>query len=167
MLAESGVATIDADEVGHEVLERSGPAYEEVATRWPEVIADGSISRPALAKIVFSDHVELKALESITHPHIFGTVRARVEDYDPPIVVEIPLLEHGLGSYWARMVVDSRDDAKLMRALERGMTETDARARLDAQPTREEWLAAADIVIPNHGSIDELRAVVAQVVPHL
>lgn len=167
MLAEKGIATVDADEVGHDVLERHGPAFDEVASRWPEVVVDDVIDRSALAAIVFGDRDELETLESITHPHIFGTIRARVERLQPPVIVEIPLLRHELDGEWHRLVVDSRDEVKLARAVERGMDESDARARLNAQPSRSEWLAAADLVIPNHGSLDDLRTVVDSVARRL
>lgn len=167
MLDEAGVATIDADAIGHEVLARGGRAHAEVASRWPGVVVDGEISRPALAAIVFEDPAELEMLESITHPYVLDAIETRVELVDPPIVVEMPLLSPALKRDWARLVVDSRDEVKLARAVRRGMTDADARARLKAQPTRAEWLAAADLVIPNHGSADELRGAVAAVIPHL
>jgi len=43
------------------------------------------------------------------------------------------------------------------------MDEGDARARLGSQPSREEWLAAADLVVPNHGSLAELEKSAAKV----
>jgi len=45
----------------------------------------------------------------------------------------------------------------------RGMTDADARARVAAQATREERLAVATHVVDNTGSLDELRARVAEV----
>jgi dephospho-CoA kinase len=40
------------------------------------------------------------------------------------------------------------------------MSEDDARSRIAAQPGRAEWLAVADLVIPNHGSERELHEAV-------
>ena len=116
---------------------------------------------------MFGDPSELEVLESITHPHIFDRIVGRVERLDSPVVVEMPILTHGLRGDWRRLVVDSREAAKLARAIERGMSAADARARLQAQPSRAEWLASADLVIPNHRSVDELRDVVAGVLPFL
>jgi len=163
MLADAGIATIDADRIGHQMLAPGGPAFGEVASTWPGVVVDGEISRSALARIVFEDPAELERLESITHPHIFDTIRRRVEDLDPPVVVEVPVLAHGL-TRWSLMVVDSRPETRLARAVERGMSEQDAAARLAAQPSRAEWLADADLVIPNHRSLRELRDSVDAVV---
>lgn len=166
LLDEAGIATIDADAVGHEVLEPDGAAFPAVAQRWPEVVRAGEIDRSVLAGIVFGDSEALAELESITHPHIFDTIRWRVEEITGPVVVEMPLLKRP-DEGWRRLVVDCRDDAQLTRALERGMAEEDARARLASQPDRSTWLAAADVVIPNHGEVGELRESVRALTGHL
>lgn len=162
-----GILTIDADEVGHEVLEPDGPAFSEVAAAWPQVVSEGRIQRASLAAIVFAREAELKRLESITHPHIFGTIARRVEDFDGVVVVEAPILHHQFGEGWGRIVVDAEDQARLDRAVARGLTLQDAKARMAAQPTREQWLATADLVIPNHGTIEALEAAVERLVPYL
>lgn len=167
LLEDQGVTTIDADTIGHQVLQRDGSAFEEAVARWPGVLEDGEINRSALAAIVFDDGEELAALESITHPHIFGIIRSQVEGIDSTVVVEIPVSDHGLGEQWRRMVADCRDGIRLERAIARGMSEEDARSRMSKQPSRQEWLASADLVVPNHGSVDELRSTVLAIVPHL
>ena len=163
-LADAGIVTIDSDSIGHLVLHPDGPAFAEVAERWPHVVRDGEIDRPSLALVVFNEPGELAALEGITHPHIFEVIKDRVDEVEGTVVVEIPLLSHGLGDEWHRIVVDCRDDVRLVRAMERGMSEDDARARMKAQPSRGEWLAVADLVIPNHGSLEELEAMVRPLV---
>jgi dephospho-CoA kinase len=167
LLEKSGIATIDADGIGHLVLEPDGPASAEVASRWPWVVVDEEIDRAALASIVFEDPGELASLESITHPYIFDTIRAWVQDIAGPVVVEIPLFYHRLGDDWRRIVVDCDDQTRLHRLLDRGMTEDDIRARMKTQPSRADWLAAADLVIPNHGSLNGLVGTVALVASRL
>jgi dephospho-CoA kinase len=78
------------------------------------------------------------------------------------VVVEVPLLQTGIENGWRRIVVDCDDQSRLMRLIERGMTARDARSRMETQVTRSEWLAAADLVVPNHGSLEELTATVGQ-----
>jgi dephospho-CoA kinase len=92
-------------------------------------------------------------------------IRAELEDFDGTAVVEVPILETGL--LWPRMVVDAPDGLRFERALERGMDTEDLRARMASQPSRAQWLASADLVIPNHGSFEELEETVAGVVGHL
>ena len=159
LLDQRGVRTIDSDSIGHEVLEPAGPAFDEVSATWPSVVVGGRIDRGALAGIVFEDADELRRLEAITHPHIFGRIEEEAAS-DGVVVVEMPVLS-GLGEGWRRMVVDARDEVRLQRAIDRGMGEADARARMARQPTRAEWLAAADLVVPNHATKYELREAVS------
>lgn len=167
VFASLGIETIDSDGVGHLVLTPGGSAFPQVARRWPEVVRDGQIDRTALAAVVFANPEELATLESITHPHIFDTIRHRVEEVAGSVVVEIPVLRHGLGEDWCRIVVDSRDETRLERAMNRGMSKKDAQHRIARQPSRREWLAAADLVIPNHGSENELEEAAIQLIAQL
>ena len=162
LLAASEIRVVDADRMGHRVLEPAGEAFAAVANRWPESLRDGVIDRGRLADIVFSDPGQLRELGALTHPHIFGMIRAELEGFDGMAVVEVPIIDTGL--LWPRMVVDAPDGLRFERALERGMDTEDLRARMASQPSRAQWLASADLVIPNHGSFEELAETVAGVV---
>ena len=92
MLAAKGATTIEADRIGHEVLEPGGPAFVAVAERWPVVVVDGAIDRQRLAAIVFSDLEQLQELESITHPAIGAEIARRAHAAaGSPVVVELPV----------------------------------------------------------------------------
>jgi dephospho-CoA kinase len=59
------------------------------------------------------------------------------------------------------VVVDAPEDVQLERLIRfRRMSEADARARISAQATREDRRAAADVVIDNSGSVEDLVAAV-------
>jgi dephospho-CoA kinase len=163
LLEEGGIHTVDADAVGHAVL--IGEAFASVAERWPHVVLEGQIDREALARVVFADPDELGALEAITHPMIFGRIAAELEGFSDTAVVEMPVLGDSLG--WSRIVVDADDETRLRRALQRGLDEADVRLRMASQPGRAEWLAAADVVVPNHGDLDELRATAGRLAAYL
>jgi dephospho-CoA kinase len=162
LLDRSGLETIDADSIGHEVLEPDGAAFGQVAEGWPSVVIDGRIDRKALGAIVFDDRGELEALEEITHPHIFGTIERLVQGIDDVVIVEIPLIRPAMKGVWRRIVVDCDDSTRLGRLSKRGMSSADAEARMRSQPSRSEWLAVADLVVPNHGSLEELASTVVQ-----
>lgn len=163
LLADHGVRTIDADAVGHLVL--ADEAFHAVAGRWPDVVLEGQIDRKALAAIVFDDSDQLVVLESITHPLIFGRIRADLEDFSGIAVVEMPLLDSELG--WPRMVVDATDEVRIDRAIGRGMQRSDVERRMESQPSRGDWLAAADVVIPNHGTPEEMELTVNALADYL
>jgi dephospho-CoA kinase len=163
LLEEHGIRTIDADSVGHVVLEHE--ALLAVAERWPEVVVDGVVDRSRLAEIVFAQPAELAQLEAITHPLIFGRIEAELEGFEGIAVVEAPVID--FAANWPRIVVDSPDDIRLERVVARGMPKTDAERRISSQPTRSGWLASAEIVVPNHRSRSELRLTVAALVEHV
>jgi dephospho-CoA kinase len=167
ILQDHGVSTIDADSVGHEVLEPGGAAVEAVAEAWPEVVEVGVVDRKKLGAVVFNDSASLQRLEAMTHTHTFALIGERIEEFIPPVVVEIPLLINPFAGSWRRMVVDAPDHTRVERSVSRGMDRDDVFARMASQPSRQEWLAAADLVIPNHGDLIDLNDTVASLLPLL
>jgi dephospho-CoA kinase len=65
------------------------------------------------------------------------------------------------------MVVDAPDHMRVERSVSRGMDRDDVLARISSQPSRREWLAAADLVIPNNGDTTDLDDTVASLLPLL
>ena len=66
------------------------------------------------------------------------------------------------------IVVDVPVETQISRLMElRGLTETAARARVSAQATRAERLAAATYVVENIGTIEDLRQRVTEVFEYL
>lgn len=157
LLAGLGMAVIDADRLGHAVLEPGGQAFAEAAARWPEVVSDGRIDRALLAEIVFSDSAQLAELVAMTHPHIRARMIREVDRYpDRPVAVEISAPSDRVMPDWPVLVVDAEPDTVRTRLRERGMSEADIRRRIDSQRSRTEWLELADLVIFNRSSPDAL-----------
>lgn len=176
LLAVRGAAVVDADEIAREVAAPGGPAYAPLVARFGKrVLApDGTIDRPALAAAAFGNPQELAALNAITHPLIGLEMARRLDELEAEEleeltglargvrvgVVVIPLLrqEHveslRLG---AVVVVDCPVEIAVERLVRlRGMEETDAHARVDAQIGRMERVTLADYVIDNSGSVEHL-----------
>lgn len=158
-----GIETVDSDSIGHTLLQPGGAAAEPVSDRWPQVLIDGSVDRARLAEIVFNSPDELAELEGMTHPLIFEEVAARVNRAEGHLIIEIPVLRPSIVDGAQVMIVDAPDPVRLERAIGRGHSEVDVRSRMAAQPTRGEWLAAADLVIPNAGTLEELEGSVDRV----
>ncbi|MBT8208702.1 MAG: dephospho-CoA kinase, partial [Acidimicrobiia bacterium] len=136
-----------------------GSAFGAVAERWPEVVVAAAIDRSALAAIVFQDAEALRELEAISHPAIAREIARRSEDAgDRPVAVELPVEADLVGPGWTRVAVIAPVAMRLDRAEARGMDRADAANRAGQQLADEAWVASADEVIVNDGSIEQLIA---------
>jgi dephospho-CoA kinase len=165
MLAERGAVVVDADVLAREAVAPGTPGLRAVVERFgPAVVAgDGSLDRAALAGLVFEDPTALADLNAIVHPPVRAAIAGQVAELagtDAVVVLEIPLLVESGRSYGASqvIVVDCPEDIAVARLVEdRGMDEADARRRIAAQVSRAARMAAADVVVDNSGSFDDLR----------
>ncbi|MDP8959983.1 MAG: dephospho-CoA kinase [Actinomycetota bacterium] len=158
LLEERGARVIDADRVGHQVLESDRDVAQAVAQRWPGTVHDGQVDRPALAGMVFSHPDELRALEQLTHPPIRRRLLGLVKEArEPIVVVEVPLLDDFMGQGWRRVVVDAPASVRAARLRARGMSAGDIERRMAVQPERRAWLEAADYVVDNSGDQEDLE----------
>jgi len=161
-LARLGALVIDADRLAREVVDPGTPELAKVAERFPDTVVDGRLDRAKLAAVVFVNPQARRDLERIIHPAVRKRA-AELEQSAPPgsvVVHVIPLLvETGQESdFDLCVVVDVDHETQLSRLLARdGMTRAEAEARIGAQATREQRLAAADVVIDNSGSVTQLR----------
>ena len=154
-LAHHGVTVVEADRLGHSVLEADGEAFELVSERWHSVVDNQRIDRRALAEIVFSDPGQLAELAAMTHPPIVRRIN-EFASMESDLVVEIPLILDVPGD-WMRVIVDADENLRVRRGIERGGNEADVRRRMASQPDRAEWMAWADEIMDNNGSADDLK----------
>jgi dephospho-CoA kinase len=177
LLADRGAVIIDADAIVRELQAPGGEAYVGIVERFgPGVVAaDGTLDRPALAALVFNDEAARTDLNRLTHPLVGREMMTRLEAQattDNIVIMDIPLLTErgGKGAYpvVAIIVVDCPVDVAVERLMAfRGFTESDARARVAAQISRDERIAIADRVIDNAGSPADLERQVAELWPWL
>ncbi|GGZ43344.1 dephospho-CoA kinase [Streptomyces inusitatus] len=164
LLQSYGAVLIDADRIAREVVEPGTPGLTAVVARFgPGILApDGSLDRPKLGAIVFSDPARLAELNAIVHPLVGARSQELERSAGPGSVVvhDVPLLtENDLAKrYDLVVVVDAAPGTQLERLVgRRGMTESDARARMAAQATREQRRAIADLIIDNDGPLESLE----------
>ena len=165
-LKELGAVVIDADKVGHQVLESDSGVKEQVIAAFGRQILtpDGEIDRRKLAGIVFGDSRSLARLNHLMHPPISRLVKARLEEYRRQkvdvVVVEAPLLiEAGWTSMVDEVWVTLAPRAEVLRRLKEGMglSESQALARIRHQLSSPEQSRHADVVINTDLGLDELK----------
>lgn len=166
MLQRRGAVLVEADELARRALDPGAPAFDRAVDLFGRDVLrpDGSLDRPALARAVFADEAKRRALEAIVHPEVFrglaGTLDA-LRGTDAVVVFDAPLVvETGFHRECdVTVVVSAPADRRLERvARGRGMSEEEARARMAAQATDREREAAADVVVRNDGTLEDLDA---------
>ncbi len=158
-----GGIVVDGDVISREVVEPGTEGLAKLVEAFGDQILsdDGSLNRPALASIAFSDEEKRQTLNGIVHP-LVGKRRAELiaaAGDDAVIVEDIPLLvESGMAPMFPLVIIVNADeDLRVKRLIEhRSFSEEDARARIKAQASEEQRRAVADVWLDNSGSAAEL-----------
>jgi dephospho-CoA kinase len=177
LLGERGAFVIDADQVGHALLNQR-PVRDRVVARFGAGVlalpgAEGSepeVDRGALGAVVFADPKALKDLEAIVHPRMrrtFEKAIARTVRRGRAVAVVLDaavLFEAGWNALCDRVLfVDAPRPQRLARlSAQRGWTEATLDARERAQRPLDEKKARADLVVTNAGDPEALREAVGQ-----
>jgi len=156
LLSQRGALIIDADALGHQAL---AELRGEIVSRFGPAVLDGDvISRPKLARVVFSDASRRRELESIVHPHIHKLAVERIASAASALVVldAALLLEAGWDELCDAVVfVDAPRLQRLERLRSRsGWDEPELEAREAAQLPLTRKRERANHVIENDSSLD-------------
>lgn len=170
LLGELGAGIIDTDLISHQITAPGGKAIPLIAKAFGADFIDpqGALIRPKMRAVVFEDPNARKVLEQITHPLIQEETSKQAlqlaKSGAPYLVFVVPLLIES-GS-WIKLidylvVVDCPEETQIQRVMHRNnMTRSDVENVLKAQTSRDARLAAANAVIENQGSLDELKSAV-------
>jgi dephospho-CoA kinase len=167
-LRARGVPVIDADLLARDAVAPGSEGLAEVVAAFgPDfLLPDGSLDRKKLGREVFArgDEDKRRRLNAIVHPRVSALTfqaAAKLRDAGEPLACyEAPLIvENGLADAFRPLVVVSApEDVQVARAAARdGSTVEEARERVRAQLPLAEKVAAADLVIDNTGSREELQ----------
>ena len=140
-LNELGVATIDADDIVHDLI--------------PD-----PVERRQIAAEVFGNEAKRRELEARIHPQVRDCINRTIEQSNNRTIAIIPLLfeTHWDADYDIICCVRSARATQVARMTEtRGYTREEAEARLAAQLPVEEKAAKSHYVIENNGSVEELK----------
>ena len=171
MLRELGCHVLEADKIGHQMIQPDGPAFEEVVREFGQGILtpEGLVDRKNLAAIVFADAKRIERLNAIVHPPILEEQSRQLAaigqaDAHAIAVVEAALLiEAGFDKKLEFVVVTwctpEQQLARLTQAgTGRGLTIVQARQRIAAQMPVDEKRRRADAMIDCSGTLEHTRA---------
>jgi dephospho-CoA kinase len=161
-LASLGCLVIQADDLGHKVIEPGGEAYDAVIAEFGREILnpDGTIDRRKLAAEVFDRPERLEKLNSLVHPPVRARTDAMLAEFaashpDGIAVTEAAILiETGSYRKCSKIIVAvCGPEQQIERAMARDhITRQDALDRIRRQMPLEEKVRYADYVIDTSGS---------------
>ncbi|WP_262392074.1 dephospho-CoA kinase [Sporolactobacillus inulinus] len=170
-LMAQGYPVIDADRVSREVVTPGEKGLHLIADHFGEamLLPTGALDRKRLGALIFQDDKKRKLLNELLHPLIRTRMLQQLEELEkrrePIAFLDIPLLyESGLETLTDKtIVVYVTPEQQLKRLMKRnGLTEEQARERIDAQMPLEEKAKRADAIIDNNGSVtkteEQIRA---------
>lgn len=169
ILCEKGAVSIDLDQINATLLQGNRDYIGELVARFGEDILDpeGCVVPARLAQAAFATEADTADLNAIAFPYITAAANEYILDVHctprsdaKVLVIEVPLLNEV--PEFAKLAdevvaVTAPSDARLARAVARGMDGSDALARLQRQASDAERVALADTVCENAGDEDDLH----------
>ena len=164
-LRSRGAAVVDADQIGHPVIEQASVKRQLLECFGGEIVDEsGKIDRRRLGRMAFADRPSYDRLNSIVQPALSAALWKEVEvlrERGAAIVaVEASVLfEWGdRKSYDAVVVVDADEELRVQRVLQRGrLSRQEVATRMAFQLPSDEKRAMADYVIENNGTLHDLE----------
>lgn len=160
---ENGAVEIDADQIAREVVAPGTAGLSAIVETFGSDLLeeDGSLNRSKLGSLVFGDELKRLALNAIVHPLVKERTRAilaalpkdSIAIYNVPLLVEANV-DHDFDLI---VTVEAPEDEQVKRMVKhRGLTESDARARIAAQAKPVERAAVADVILNSNQDINLL-----------
>ncbi len=168
MFQELGAEIIDADKVGHGLLEKK-EVRESIVKNFGSSILDkeGKIERRKLGSIVFRDKKRLEELNSIIHPLIFSEIKRKIIFSEAHIIIidAAMLLEAGGDSLVDKvLVVNASYETRRKRIRESSLLSSkEVEGIIRAQFSQDEKIQRADFLIENEKSIKESKRQVERI----
>ncbi len=165
LLEELGYVYIDTDVLAKKVMDPNLPYLGRILNAFGEedIYKDGILDRRALASKAFSSHISTAVLNLLTHPAIIemSLVIIKTCGKNGKAVIDAPLLfEAGMDSICdAVLAVIAPAEIRIERIMKRdGISEEDARLRLQRQHDDEFYRENADYVLINDSDIASLES---------
>jgi dephospho-CoA kinase len=167
-LADLGCLLIQADELGRQVQEPGGEAYDDIVRDFGREILndDGSINRRRLAAVAFHDPERLRELNALVHPHVrdrrlkMEEAFARTHPHGIVVTEAAILIETGSYREYDRLIVAACPPAlQVERAMTRDhLTREEVLDRMRRQMPLDEKVKFADYVIDTSGPKEKTLA---------
>jgi len=162
-LGELGFRTISSDDLVNTLYQKGSAGAKALAELNINGIVnkDGSVDKPKLRELMFSDAKLRKKIESVVHPIVISEIKDLIKkDEKEPIAIEIPLLfEAGLESLCSFTVTVFREKRHALLSTQEKykIALIEAENMLNAQLDLVDKMIRSDFTILNDGSLDNLK----------
>lgn len=166
MLAGLGASVIDADQISRSLTAPGGPALPAIRQAFGDSVfhADGTLNRPALSAVVFSNAQAIQQLNAITHPLVQQQMEAQLETCRKNgvqiVILDVPLLFEANMQHMGDLVacVTAPEDIQIARMKSRnGYSREEALSRIRNQMPVGEKAARSDVVIDTNVPLEQLE----------
>ena len=172
-LADLGCLLIQADQLGHRVIDPGGEAHQQVIAEFGRGILrkDGTVDRKKLGSDVFGKPERLAKLSALVHPAVRARIAVEIgafaarEPHGVAIVEAAILIETGSYRDYARLIVAlCSEEQQVERAMARDhLTREEVLERMSRQMPLAEKVKYADYVVDTSGAkertLEQTRAV--------
>jgi len=165
MLEHLGAYSLDVGGLAYQAMAPGAPAYKPAIQTFGLWILDAErrIDRAKLDAVAFSHPEALRRREALTQPLISRALDTLIGRARHKIVVveAIDLLEgHLADKVDAVWVVNATPENQIARLVKSGLSEWEARKRIDLQNPQADKLSRATVVIDNNGTPEQTWATV-------
>lgn len=166
MLAGLGASVIDADQISRSLTAPGGLALPAIRQAFGDGVfhADGTLNRPALSAVVFSNAQAIQQLNAITHPLVQQQMEAQLETCRKNgaqiVILDVPLLFEANMQHMGDLVacVTAPEDIQIARMKSRnGYSREEALSRIRNQMPVGEKAARSDVVIDTNVPLEQLE----------
>ena len=159
MFRKKGAYVIDCDRIAKKITDNNIECLNEIKEAFGDFVfnPDGTLNRPCLANIVFTNDDKLKLLNNITHKYIKEQIKKEIETADSDIIAVDGAVIIGspvMGLIQKLVVVTADPDVRVKRIVKRdNITFESAQKRISSQMTNEEYESYADFIIKNNDNV--------------
>lgn len=164
-----GVTVVDADKTSRETTQKGSPCLKEIAACFGSefILPNGELNRGALGRVVFSNPDQLSKLTEITHKYIKESVIQKLSESTSKLkaIDGAVLIGSNMEEMCAFMVAVTADEdiRKERIKLRDGLSDKDAKSRINAQQSKEFYKSHAKYIIENNKTQKELEQQAIQV----
>lgn len=155
-----GAEIIQADQVAKQLEEPGQPGFEALIGLFGDGIRNqqGAIDKEAFAQLIFKDKEALARVNSVIHPLTWQAIQRQIDESRADLIVIEAALFNSRDICQKLIYVDTSAENRIARLMEsRNYTREKCLDIMKNQPGREEFLALADFVIDNNGTMESVE----------